>query len=517
MDLTDDDLQAAQQELLELRQQQALEIARASFPNFVRWVSPGYDWQWYHQYLADVLERVAKGELKRLIINMPPRHGKSEQTSKLFPAYLLGRNPDMEIISTSYSQDLASAMNRSVQRIIDSDAYRSVFPHTTLAAKNSRSVSGRALRNADTFEIVNHHGAYKCAGVGGAVTGSGGNALLVDDPIKNEEEARSITYRQKVWEWFTNTLMTRQLAGAAVVVIMTRWHEDDLVGRLLKRAAEDPKADQWTVITFPAIREDNENPDDPREVGEALWPDRYSIEMLEAMKGTMGEHAFAGLYQQRPAVAGGNTLKESRWRYWYTSEIEPPPIVCRDDEGNLVTCQQTRLPVKFDYTYQSWDMAFKDTARSDFVVGQLQGRCKADHFLLEQVRNKWDFPATVIAVRYMSQEHQHARAKLVEDKANGPAVISTLQKEIPGLLPIDPHGGKEARCNAIAPMQESGNLYIPHPSEKPWVRSFVAECSQFPKGKFDDQVDAYTQGVNWSYNKKKRKGTKKIAMVESAW
>jgi predicted phage terminase large subunit-like protein len=508
------DLAALQHRLHELKRQSALDFARASFGNFVLWASPGYSMQWYHRLLAQKLEDVARGRLKRLIVNCPPRHGKSELVSRNFPAYLLGLNPDMRVMSASYNAALASNMNRDVQRIIDSPAYQDVFPATRLATHNARSVSGKALRNSDQFEVVGHRGGYRSAGVGGTLTGAGFDIGIVDDPHKDEAEARSPTIRQKIWEWWTNTFLTRQQSGAAIVLVMTRWHADDLVGRILQKAAEDPKADQWDVVCLPAIREDDSNPHDPRQIGEALWPELYGLEMLEKMRASMGEMGFAGLYQQRPTIAGGSIFREHRWCFWHTSSQEPSPVLMRDAEGALVACQQERLPQKFDRVIQSWDMTFTDTAQADFVVGQVIGKLGARAYLLDQVRGRMDFPRTLEALQELSAKWPAARAKLIEAKANGPAVIAAAKREVPGLIAINPDGSKEARAHAVAPLQEAQNLYLPHPSEAPWVRKLLEECATFPKGKNDDQVDALTQGLNWLYGRK-RFGT--VRVVESTW
>lgn len=442
-----------------------------------------------------------------------PTHN-SELVSRLLPAYALGVNPNLRIISAGYNADLAAGMNRDVQRIIDAPSYAEVFPTTKLATHNARSVSGKALRNADAFEVVDHHGIYRSTGIGGGVTGKGFDIGIIDDPHKDEAEARSPTIRQKIWDWFTNTFMTRKQFGAAVVIPMTRWHTDDLVGRILQRAAEDPKADQWEQICLPAIREDDTHADDPRQIGEALWPEMYPLDDLERQRASMGEVGFAGLYQQRPSVAGGTILKEDRWAFWYRAAIEPPPVLARDENGSLVQCQQERLPAKFDREFQSWDMAFKDTTSADYVVGQVWARLLARLYLLDQVRGRMDFGRTLEALAELSRRWPRARKKLIEDKANGPAVISMARLTIEGLDPVNPDGGKEARAHAASPMQQAGNIFLPHPSEAPWVRAFIQECSQFPKGKFDDQVDAFSQAVNWSYG---RRRVRKISVVEGRW
>jgi len=305
---------------------------------------------------------------------------------------------------------------------------------------------------------------------------------------------------------------TESFVAEGFLVHNTRWHEDDLVGRLLQRAAEDPKADQWEVICFRAIREDDENPDDPREVGEALWPEEYPLEELEKTRASMSEADFSGLYQQRPNLGGKSALPEHRWSFWYRGP-EPPPVIAKNEDGDLIECKQERLPESFDYQYQSWDMSFKDLATSDWVVGQVHAAKGARDYLLDQIRDRWDFSRTQAELRLLTENHPRTRQKLIEDKANGPAVISAAKLTIPGILPITPEGGKEARVNAISYLHEAGNLFIPHPSEASWVRGFIQECSQFPRGRYDDQVDAYSQAINWRFHGRRKKKWSKVRVA----
>src|SRR6478609_7190335 len=217
-----------------IRQKARATLARRRFLDFQTYVNPRYEVNWHHALLAERLDAFVKGECRRLMVFMPPRHGKSESCSRNLPAYILGCNPDAHIIACSYGSDLASTLNRDVQSIIDSPAYKELFPDTTLYGANVRTVSGNTyLRNSDVFEVVNHKGKYLSAGVGGAITGQGFHYGIIDDPIKNQEEADSVTYREKLWRWYSSTFSTRQEKNACILLIVTRWHEDDLAGRLL--------------------------------------------------------------------------------------------------------------------------------------------------------------------------------------------------------------------------------------------------------------------------------------------
>jgi predicted phage terminase large subunit-like protein len=363
-------------------------------------------------------------------------------------------------------------MNRDVQRIIDSPKYADVFPNTTLWGKNIRTVSqGTYLRNSDLFEIVDHRGVYKCSGVGGGITGMGFTHGIIDDPIKDRKEAESKAFREALWDWYASTFYTRREKDARILITLTRWNEDDLAGRLLKLAAEDPKADQWEVISFPMIAEEHKV-NDPRLPGAPLWPDKFPLSELEAVKTVMGSYEWNALMQQHPSTPGGNIINRGWWQFY---KIAP------------TDCEQL---------IQSWDCTFKDSDGTDYVVGQVWGRKGANRYLLDQVRARMDFPATIQAVRTLSAKWPFAHKKLVEDKANGSAVISTLKKEIPGLMPVNPLGGKVVRAQAVCPYIEAGNVYLPDPSIAPWIHDFIEECAAFPSSKFDDQVDSMTQALS---------------------
>lgn len=450
------------------------EKARRHLLDFTTYTMPNYEVNWHHEVLCKELDKLVTGENKRLMVFMPPRNGKSELGSRRFPAYVLGRDPDAQIISTSYSADLASRMNRDVQRIIDSEEYRAVFPDTFLNGSNVRTIAnGSYLRNSDIFEVVGHSGIYKSAGIGGGITGMGMNYGIIDDPIKNRKDAESKTIRESVWDWYTSTFYTRLEKDARILIILTRWHEDDLAGRLLKLAEEDPDADQWKVISYPAIAEAPLSEGDPRQEGDPLWPAKYDLSDLKKIKAAVGSYEWSALYQQKPSPSEGNILNRAWWKYYNAK------------------------PGKLDEIIQSWDCAFKETDDSDYVVGQVWGRVGANKYLLDQVRARMDLPGTIQAVRSLSAKWPQARAKLVEDKANGPAVIQLLKNEIPGLIPVNPEGGKVVRAQAASPELEAGNVFIPAPSIAPWIHDFVEEAAAFPNGLNDDQVDCFSQAINY--------------------
>lgn len=446
------------------------ELARRGLCDFATATDSNYVVNWHHKVLCDYLDRFVQKKIKRLMVFMPPRHGKSELVSRKLPAFIFGRNPDAEIIATSYSADLAQRMNRDVQRIISNPAYTELFPGTTLSGQSNQIISGGSyIRNSDIFEIVGRRGVYRSAGVFGGITGMGGDYIIIDDPLKNREDSASEILRDKVWEWYTSTLYTRLEKDGSILLTMTRWHEDDLAGRLLRLMEADPAADQWTVLNFPAIAEVVRHPEDTRAEGEALWPMKYTVKQLEATKASIGTFDWNALYQQRPAPIEGGLFKREYWQYW--------------DE----------LPPKLAEWVQSWDCAFKATSTSDFVVGQVWARDGANRYLIDQVRGRMTFTETVQAIRRMSELYPQTHRKLIEDKANGSAVIDTLRREITGLIPVQPQGGKEARAQAVSAVVESGNVYLPRKAR--WLGDFIEECAAFPNGAHDDQVDAMTQAL----------------------
>ena len=471
--------------------------ARSNLFDFTCYTYPGYAGNWHHRLICSYLDLFVAGEIKRLMIFAPPRSGKSELVSRRLPAYILGKAPDTTIIATSYGADLARRMNRDVQRIMDGDEYRRLFPESRLFGSNVRTVAqGSWLRNSDMFEVVGHRGYYLGTGVGGSVTGSGAHVAIIDDPVKNRKEANSPTYRETVFDWYTSTLYTRLTPDGQVLLTVTRWHEDDLAGRLLALAKSDPESDQWVTLILPAVSEDPVAAYDERHMaGKALWATRWGIDKLHTIKRTVGERDWASLYQQRPSPDEGEIFKRHHWRYWQPRGANLPPVTVTMADSSVIEVEAVELPARFDELLQSWDCTFKDTAASDFVAGQVLGRLGADKFLLDYVCERLGIVATMEAIRSWRIKWPKAIAILIEDKANGPAVIQMLHKEIAGLIAVDPKGGKTSRAYAAAPEVESGNVYLPHPLIAPWVGRFIGSAASFPNAAHDDDVDAFTQAI----------------------
>jgi predicted phage terminase large subunit-like protein len=398
-------------------------------------------------------------------------------TSKFFPAWLVGTKPDTRVVLASYGSDFSEKWGREAKALIE---------------EHGMSVFGIRLNpdssSAARWDIQDHEGGMVALGVGGPLTGRGADCFLIDDPTKNAEEANSALQREKIWQWFQSVAYTRLEPGASIVVVMARWHEDDLVGRLLN------SEDDWTIVSLPARAESDDILG--RHEGQPLWPERYSLEELASIKRTVGSYTWAALYQGSPVPAGGNILQRSWFRYWRKKDQTLPPVAVRLPEGETVEHNAVELPEKFDEVIQSWDLAFKESATSDYVVGQVWGIVGADRYLLDQTRARMDFPKTIHAIRRLTEKWPNTTRKLVEEKASGSPLLDTLKHEISGLIPINPTTDKVSRVHAISAQIESGNVYLPHPHSASWVEPLIIECVSFPAARHDDAVDAMSQALS---------------------
>lgn len=459
---------AAMLELRRRRQSKQDELHTAGdfvgMQQYCRTVTPRWNWDWPHLvYLDQALDKVISGEIKRLIICMPTRIGKTEKVNVRFPACFLELFPDAPIILGGYNERFAMRLSRKIQRI----------------AKDRVPLSSRT--SAADWETT-EGGGVRAAGVGVGVAGLPAKLVLIDDPTKNKEDAYSQAHRDKVWDWYTEDVYTRLEPDGAIVITMARRHEDDLVGRIL--ASED--APNWTVIRMPALAEEEGDPLG-RAPGEALCPDRFDEAAYARMRSVMGEVAFSGLQQQRPTPASGLIFQSDQIRYYTTPDR---PIMEKD--GTLVpTIPQTR----WDEIFQSWDMSFKDKTASDPIAGHVWARKGPDAYFLDRVGGRRSFIKTLDEVRKMSHRHPKALLKLVEDKANGPAVISSLKSELGGFKAVEPEGDKVSRAWSVTPLYEGGNVWFPHPKIAPWVPGVITQMIQFPFGANDDDVDAMTQAL----------------------
>lgn len=461
--------------LLELEKELHKRDARSSFPVFLDYTASSYDRQWFHTRIANKCQQLLEGTLgsDRLMLFVPPQHGKSEIVSRKFPAWALGVNPLLKIVGSSYSADLAQQFSRSIQRTIDSSEYGEVFPQTYLNNMRVKTDTQRGwLRNVDQFETVGYGGFYKAVGVGGSLTGTPVDLGIIDDPVKDALEAGSQTYRDRIWDWYTDVFLTRLHNNSKQILIMTRWHEDDLAGRLLEREPE-----KWTVVSIPAIREDMNLPEDPRQIGEALWEERHSLERLLDVE-KRSQRTFAALYQQRPTIAGGNIIKREWFKHIKVADFKR----IYDNE-----------PIVF----------FLDTAYTDKTDNDPSGiiaTCKigGDLYITHAHKVMMKFPDLLRFIpEYVRQHGYTSRSSIrIEPKANGISVVDQL-KDTSGLNVVrtpSPKDSKETRLYAASPTVESGRVIL---VDGAWNEAFEDEICGFPAKPHDEYVDILGYAIDY--------------------
>src|SRR5947208_6782744 len=420
---------------------------------------------WHVELIAAKLAAVRAGHIRRLIVSLPPRHLKSHLASVAFPAWCLGHEPSTEILCVSYAKDLADKLSRDCRRILASDWYQRLFP-TRLAPRH------QAVPEFETTA----QGSRLATSVGGVLTGRGADIIVIDDPLK-PEEALSQAQRRAANEWFDHTLYSRlnNKRTGAIVLIMHRLHEDDLVGHVL---AQEP----WEVVRLPALAEEDEAwPIDTalgpqyfaRREGEALHPAREPLELLAQLRHTLGEYHFAGQYQQAPMPQGGGMVKRAWFRHYAANE----------------------RPEEFDRIVQSWDTANKASELSDFSVCTTWGVKGKDLFLLAVFRRRLEYPALKRAVREQLSLFG-ANEVLIEDKASGTQQSQELIADgCHGVTRYQPTTDKIMRLNSQTGVIENGFVHIPETA--PWLAEYLHEMTVFPKGKHDDQVDSTAQFLDW--------------------
>ena len=431
--------------------------ARNHFIDFVRYVWPSAILGEHHKRMASAFDRIAKGTLKRLIVNMPPRHTKSEFASYLLPAYLMGRNPALQALEATHTAELAVKFGRKVRDLMDSDRYKELFPEVLL--KQDSKAAGRW----DT----NKGGSYFAVGVGGAVTGRGADILIIDDP-HSEQDAMSDLALDNAWDWYQGGPRTRLQPGGAIVLVMTRWGTKDLTARLLKAQA-NRSADRWEVIEFPAILPS----------GNPLWPEFWKLEELEAVKASLSAQKWNAMYQQQPTNDEGAILKREWWRVW---PHDDPPVV--------------------NYIIQSYDTAYSKKETADFSAITTWGVFYPNQdsgpniILLDVKRGRWDFPELK---RIAKDEYKQWNPDnvLIEAKATGVTLQQELRRAGIPVTMYNPGGrragtDKVSRANSVAPILESGMVWAP---ETLWAEELIEECASFPNGDYDDMVDSTTQAL----------------------
>lgn len=442
------------------------ELARREYGEYLA-LSQGKGWcrTALSVFLAKTVQEFLEADMGRaydiLVIETPPQHGKSTAVTETLPSWYLGRWPEKRVIVAEYSEDFAERFCRrnreKLQRL-----GRDIF-----------GVELGKVKRAAEFELEGHRGRMIARGLLSGITGNPAELLIVDDPVKSRQEADSQVIRDRIWEEWQNSLKSRFAAGAKVIVIMTPWHEDDLAARILKT---EPHA---RLVRLPVEAEAG----DPlgRPVGAALCPElgkdgkwlrQFKRSYLDDPKG--GARAWTALYQCAPRAEAGTLIRRDWWQRY-----------------------DCRRPPRFGSQVISVDAAFKGGENNDFVAITVWGKAGRDYYLLECVNRHLDFPGTLQMIRAVSRVWPQARAVLIEDKANGSAVIQTLQKEL-FCIPVNPRGGKVARVHAVAPAIEAGHVYLPEGVD--WVEEFVDQWTAFPAGAHDDMVDSSTQALSWLLN-----------------
>lgn len=461
--------------------------ARKNLLSYILYTNKRYKTSEFSKTVCNVIDQfivdVQLGLRPIIVFQSPPQHGKSEIVSRKLPSFLLGRFPDIRIGTASYSDELATSMAQDVRRTLVSDEHRMLFP---AVSKNSRYIVNRL----GEFTAPGGTGGYISVGVGSGLTGRPVDIGIIDDPIKNEKEALSSVVKDGHWSWYQSVFTTRLSENNGQIIMATSWAEDDLPSRICEHYRE---SNRLTILRFPAINLPGEVGYNPKLPKGALVEELHSLKKLNETKSFLSDYWWSALYQQTPKALGGNVFKETGIRFYLPKE----------------------LPKKFSKVIASWDCTFKDTNGTDYVVGQVWGKYGANVYLLAQTRNKMSFTRTVSEVVELKEKWPLIREILIEDKANGPAVIDVLKNFVPGLLPVTPDGSKLARAHAITSYWEAGNVWLPDPAIASWVKDFVGELTAFPASANDDQVDAMSQALRHLYPAFEKLNVKRAALLKA--
>jgi predicted phage terminase large subunit-like protein len=476
-----------QQKLIKVLENDNRTRRYASYVKYVhkgRWI-PGKHLVFVCDKIQSFIETETGHPYDILILQMPPQHGKSMAVTETLPSWFLGRWPEKRVIEASYNETFAQRFGRRTRDKI-TEFGKDLFDIELSKDKNSN----------EEFELSNKIGGMLSRGILSGITGNPAELIIIDDPIKNRQEADSETTRNNHWDEWQNSIKTRCAAGAKVIVIMTRWHEDDLAGRL-----QIAEKDCVTSINIPCEAEAN----DPlgRIPGEALFPEigkdnNWLIQYKQSYindPNNGGIRAWLALFQGRPSAQEGSIFKRHWWRYWKPKGVQLPPVMVKHPNGEIELVEAVELPDKMDKELQSWDMTFKDSDGTDLVAGGVWGSYGANIYKLDLFYERIDFVGTIKAFEALCKKWPKITMKLVEDKANGPAVISMLRNKIGGIVAVEPEGSKKARAAAVSVLCESGNVYLPHPMLFPWVNSYIEQLAKFPNDVHDDMVDETSQAL----------------------
>lgn len=458
-------------------------LAQKCVIDFTTWTFPKYRAEWFHEALARKLDDFASGKIKRLMVFMPPQHGKSELVSRRLPAYLLGVNPELQIILGSYNDTFAKKFCRSIQRTIASEAYQEIFPNTKLDGMGRPA--GDFVRAANEFEIHNgkeRTGALMSVGVSTGATGNTADVIILDDVIKDRKEAESKTYRDNVYDWWSDALSTRLPDSGRVLITLTRWHEDDIAGRILAEEGRVEDGGKWHVFVLPAIKEDDSNPEDIRQIGEALYPAKHGLAKLKGIE-AKNPRTWSSLYQQRPAPLEGALIKRGFFPIWSPSQVL-----------QFIKGRQ----FKKDFVV---DTAFTQKSKND-------PSAILTYFILENLLFITDFqkfrkeaPELLETLKLHYAKNATRQSMLfIEPKANGISIVQLLKRvrlEDGRVMNVKedtpPDVDKYARASAITDLLSTGRVIL---VAGPWNRVFLDDCSVFPNGKEAEAVDVLVMAVD---------------------
>ena len=446
---------------------------------FTKYNDPTFQVNWHHLKMAKKLDQLIGGEIKRLMIFVGPRRSKSTLGNFNLSAFNLGKFPRQEVVCATYGDSLATEMNLKTQRIMESEKYSDVFPGTGIIKLGAKTKT--AKRTNHEFDVIHNRniaGNYKSVGVGGSLTGKGFDLGIIDDPEKNFQEALSEVKQEMTFNWYNSVFRTRMAPNARILIIKTLWHLKDLAGRLLEKARKDPNADQWDVLILPEIKLSHDFKD-PRRIGQVLWPSRFSEKEVLATKASVGTYVWNALYQQNPVSIESNIIKRDQFRF-YKELPKAKPI----------------------FKVISIDTTFKETKNSDYMVGQVWFAYPKDYYFVHQVREQASFIRAIALIEGLIKFCPDYNALLIEEKANGAAIINVLRKRFSKIIPIIPKESKEARVHAVSPLFESGSIWLPELITSPQAELFLNEICTFPFGANDDMVDAATQGLKYLESKK---------------
>ncbi len=464
-------------------------LPRRGLLDYIKATHPDYRAGWFHRKICADLEdfsrSVAAGESPRVMLFAPPRHGKSEIVSRRFPVWHLGHNPDHEIILASYGQELADDHSRAARELARSEETFKLFPGIRPEKKNNTWYADYHRYDVDRISnwTVGEGGSYKSVGVGGPITGRGCHVLLIDDPTKDSAEATSETVQRAIWEWYATTAYTRVATGGGVLLMMTRWTENDLAGKIWENAVKEGKEKEWKIIRYPAIAEEDE---EFRKAGEALHEERWPLERLQDIRKTIGERAWQALYQQSPVPRQGGRIKREYFIERYTS---PPKVMAQ-------SCSEIWISV---------DAARKDKATSDYHAMHVYGVKGVQSILLDRMFEQMTYPTFERSLdglyhKWRSLVPPSIRiCVLIEDTANGGTYLQVKKGKIPFLFAFNPgetpgkDKSKIARSVYHERAAESGLILLPDPSVAPWIEDLLAWWAAFPFGKYDDDEDAASQ------------------------